>query len=147
MNSRKIEDGVYEVNVGPIVRIAERTGITSLSEQLPAALETFNARARKGGVRAELGHPAASIDSPNLTIKRTMMLDEQYVCASISNAQIRDNELLLRVHPEGPYGDLLAEAMDNPGGPAFFSMRAFWSGDLNDLRLNIITWDVISGKP
>lgn len=147
MNSRKIEDGIYEVNVGSIARIAERIGIANLCEELPAALGTFNARAEKGDVRAELGHPTESVHSPELTKIRATAIGEQYICASISNAQIRDNELFLRVHPEGPYGDLLTEAMDNPGGPAFFGMRAFWSGDLNNPRLNIITWDVVSGRP
>ncbi|VVE16036.1 S80 family phage morphogenetic serine protease [Pandoraea soli] len=147
MNSKKIEEGIFEVNVGPIKRNAECTGISNLGERFPAALEKFNARAERGGVRAELGHPTESVHSPELTEKRAMAIDEQYVCASISSAQIRDDELFLRGHPEGPYGDLLAEAMDNPGGPAFFGMRAFWSGDLNDMRLNIVTWDVVSGKP
>lgn len=81
-------------------------------------------------------------------LEQTGKIDEQHTCAIIKNAQIRDEELLLRISPSGPFGDLLTEALDTPGGPAFFDMRALYSHVGDELiTLKIVTWDLVSGKP
>lgn len=121
------------------------------------------ARINEGKLRAEWGHP---LQQPGQTRRdyflRLLRIEEKNVCAHIREFQIDDSgsvkdkngqsivSIIGKVKPEGPYGQYLAEQLENPHANCCFSIRSF----TRDIKMpngryvkhldEVVTWDAVN---
>lgn len=159
-------DGYYDVVLGAL-NYYNQTGAFYALEPARKLLENDSSilqrRIKKGVLNGEYKHPERS---PGMSDKdfllRNLRIDEAMVSHHIKEVYLdresmRDSNgspIIIvrgRVKPKGPYGQYLADSLENPNENTYFSVRSITedfldtaTGDIVKETLEIVTWDHVT---